>query len=222
MSHGMEGSIHSEDHPMTSNSWSTTTTATGYPNLYQQNLLTTPPPEGTSFPPTYSSFQSWQTYGIAPNQVVAASCMAQPIPTGSQSYVYGDPYVRGSSLEESPLSSPSSCGGQDPDDSAYLQNQVTISTAAHTSASHCSNIYGMTTTAGYEYVMAPAYAPGMVHLEGQEHYEMGLQVPKGVKMPQSKYLHKNWSCHFIMLVLFNLRRKRRDTAVAIPVLSLDQ
>ncbi len=197
MSHGMEGSIHSEDHPMTSNSWSTTTAAAagGYPNLYQPNLLTTPPPEGASFPPTYSSFQSWQTYGIAPNQVVAASCMAQP---GSQSYVYGDPYVRGSSLEESPLSSPSSCEGtvQDPDDSAYLQSQAAISTAAHTATSHCGgSIYGMTATAGYEYVMAPAYVPGMVHLEGQEHYEIGLQVPKGVKMPQSKYMG-NESYHF--------------------------
>ena len=189
MSHGMEGSIHSEEAPMTSNSWAASTSAAGYPNPYQQHLLTTPPPEGNTFPPTYS-FQAWQaTYGIASNQVVAAPCMTQPIPTGTQSFVHGDPYVLGSSLEESPLSSPSSCEGtpQESEDTAYLQNQVSISTATRTHASHCNSIYGMTATAaGYEYVMAPAYTPGMVHMDSQEHYEMGLQVPKGVKMPQRK------------------------------------
>jgi len=187
MSHGMEGSVHSEDAPITSNSWTASTSvAAAYPNLYQQNL-TTPPPEGNNFPPTYSSFQSWHTYGIAPNQVVAASCMAQPISAGTQSYVYGDPYVRGSSLEESPLSSPSSCEGtpHDPEDVAYLHSQA-LGSATHAPASHCNGLYGMTATGGYEYVMAPAFSQGMVQLDSQEHYELGMQVPKGVKMPQSK------------------------------------
>lgn len=188
MANGMEGTIPSEELPLNSAAWATSS-AHAYPSAYQHHLLTTPPPEGNGFPPAYP-FPSWQTYGFASNQVVGASCMTQPIATGTQSFVHGDPYVLGSSLEESPLSSPSSCEGShtphESEDVAYMQNQAPITTTARSHSSHCNSVYGVTATAGYEYVMAPAYGQGIVHLETQEPYDIGLQVPKGVKMPQRK------------------------------------
>lgn len=183
MANGIAGTISNDELPL-NNTW-TTSSAHAYPGAYQQQLLTTSPPEGNTFLPTYP-LQPWQTYGFASNQVVSASCMTQPITTGTPSFVR-NPYVLGSSLEDSPISSPSSCDGthspHESEEVAYLQNQAPITTTATLHSSHCNSVY---TTAGYEYMMAPTYAQGIVHLESQEQYDMGLQVPKGVKMPQSE------------------------------------
>ena len=98
--------------------------------------------------------------------------MTEPITNVMQSFLNCDQYVLGSSLDVSPHSSPRSCEEDiQSEEVAFVQNQ--------------NSIYGMTQTAGYDYMMEPNYRHGAIHLEGQEPH-MGVHVPMGVKMPQSK------------------------------------
>ena len=170
MANGIDSTISTDELPLNHTTW-TTTSAHIYPGAYQHNFINTPPPDGNGFPLPYS-LPSWQTYNLSSNQLLPASCLTQPITNVMQSFVQSDQYMLGSSLEESPLSSPSSCeDGSQSEEVAFVQNQ--------------NSIYGMTQTAGYDYMMEPNYRHGAIHLEGQEPH-MGVHVPMGVKMPQSK------------------------------------
>ena len=164
MASSIGSTIPSDELSLNHTTWATTSAHT-YPGAYQHNLINTPPPDRNGFTPPYS-LPSWQTYDPSSNQPLPASCMTQPITNVTQSFLHSDQYVLGSYQDESPLSSPSSCeADSQSEEVAFVQNQ--------------NSSYGMTQTAGYDYVMEPNYRYGAIYLEG-------IHVPMGVKMPQSK------------------------------------
>ena len=148
------------------------TSAHSFTGPYQHDLLTTA--EETTFPPfpPAYSYPSWQMCGIASNQTMAASSMAQPLVPGMQSMVQYDSYT-------SPVSSPSSCeSNHAPLEAEEIVCPDALIATARSHHSYCG-IYGMQAIAGYE------CGQNLIHMEDQQ-CNIGPQVPKGVKMPQSK------------------------------------
>ena len=189
--------------PLNNITWTAvnTTGTQAYP-MYQNEVLATPPPESNGFTLSYP-YPSWLDYGISANQ--ATSSMTLTTMANTPSFVHTDCYISGSSLEESPLSSPGSsvdCSQTMherymPDELTYMHSQLPITTHTRPHSPLCDHAYGVATSTpsvqansiiptGYDYMMA-GYSQNMVHMENKERLNLGPQVPKGVKMPQSKY-----------------------------------
>lgn len=157
----------------------------------QYSMVITPPPEATSvFPPAYSyPAATWQDYGLPPNQPIA-STMA---PTSMHSTA-NDCYLNGSTLVDSPISSPSSTDSNlsihdGPDDLSYGQPAMT--TSAKSPSPLCYNVYTHAQVSnGYEPTMSSFPSPSMVAgLESKNGIDFGLssKFVKEPRMPQSKF-----------------------------------
>lgn len=155
------------------------------------SMVLTPPPEASGFPPAYPySIPSWN-YGLAP----VTSSVA---PTTLQSSA-ADSYLYGSSLEDSPLSSPGSTDSnlalqQEPpvtDDMVYAHSQnLTTSTKSHSPL--CDNVYTQASTmfsSGFEPIMtSSSFSTSILpSMENKNGIDFGIHMQKEVKMPQSKH-----------------------------------
>ena len=183
---------------MGTESWPITCSSSSLDDLHKPatSTLSTPPPESTGFPPSYPyPWTPMQTYNFpshAPH--TAYSSMAAP---GSLSVA--ECYLRGSSLEDSPLSSPGSCN----DGSSYHDQTLMDEQFAHTSCPSTSSIvagmnrsqsplishvYGAMTQSVDMMTTVPSYEYAISHTpigDGLGHVREG-STQKAVKMPQSK------------------------------------
>ena len=151
---------------------------------YQQHIVT-PPPESEGFHTTYP--YPWQSCDLTTPSFM---------PSTSNPLMHRDNHLSGSSLEESPLSSPGSSDGSNMqvlDEVSYM-NQVHLTMPlTSTSQSPICDSYGMHAKSQalpppYDYSMMAGYIQSTTNnIKTTEVYDLGPRVPKGVKMPQSKY-----------------------------------
>ncbi len=158
------------------------------------SMVLTPPPEASGFPPAYPyPVPSWN-YGLSSHQPVTSS-MA---PTTLQSSI-ADSYLYGSSLEDSPLSSPGSTDSnlalQEPqlvEDMAYVHSQQALTTSSKSHSPLCDNVYTQASTmvpSRYEPVMtSSSFNTSIIpNMENKSGIDFGIHMQKEVKMPQSKF-----------------------------------
>lgn len=169
--------------------------------------LTTPPPESTGFPPSYPyPWLPMQSYSFPPHsapQTTYSSPMSMAAPGSLSTFSVAECYLRGSSLEDSPLSSPGSCNdGSSTFQDQQLMDEHFMQTSCPTTSSMMvgvtrsqsplvSHVYGgltqsvdlMNTVPSYEYAIN--HTPISDTL-GQVREGNIASGQKAVKMPQSK------------------------------------
>ncbi len=176
--------------------WITSSSATY--QSYDRHFFATPPPEGNGYTPPYP-YATWQRYGSSSDCQDVTSSMSIPTTTNAQSFMCGD-FLQGSSLEESPISSPSSSVSSIAveqhiaDEISYMKNRI----PPPNDSSLCNQMYDIGKRApasamvptGYDYnnAMTSCYSQGFIQMS-PEPLNVGATVPKGVKLPQSKYYH---------------------------------
>lgn len=227
----MVNGIDTSSAEMGTESWPITCSSSSLDDLHKPatSTLSTPPPESTGFPPSYpypwTPMRSYNFPSHAPHS--AYSSMAAP---GSLSVA--ECYLRGSSLEDSPLSSPGSCNdGSSYPDQTLVDEQFGHSSCPSTSSIVAgmnrsqspliSHVYGAMTQSVDMMTTVPSYEYAISHTpigDGLGHVREG-SAQKAVKMPQSKcgiLLHAT-NTHIHPPLILSIR-KRRYSTVAVHVL----
>ena len=189
--------------PMTCSSSSLADELHKQPPLSSISSLTTPPPEASGFPPAYpypwAPMQSYSYPTPHSSQTAYSAPLSMAEPGSLSTISVAECYLRGSSLEDSPLSSPGSCN----DGSSYQDQQLmgehfrqtscptTSSTVLGVNRSQSplvGHVYGAMTQSVDMMATIPSFEYLMNHTPMSETLaQVGERnAQKTVKMPQSK------------------------------------
>lgn len=213
MVNGIDLDIASSAAEMHTESWPVTCSSSSHLDDMQKppqttiSSLSTPPPEATGFPPAYPySWAPMHTYNLPSHvpQTAYSSPISMAAPGSLSTFSVAECYLRGSSLEDSPLSSPGSCN----DGSSYQDQQLLDEhfgqTSCPTTSSICSmggvnrsqsplinNVYGAMTQSVDMMTTVPSYEYAINHTTISESLGQVKEgnlgsAQKAVKMPQSK------------------------------------
>lgn len=181
LANGMETAVTSSDFNLPlDTTWSTAPMTTAASSLHTQYSIVTPPPEVSGFPPAYPyavAPPSWQDYALPPSQPIASTTAS----TSMQSTL-SDSFLTGTSVAESPLSSPGSTDGN----LSVPADDLTCTTSSKSPSPLCyayshANI-------GYEPIVNNFSPTIVTGLEGKSGIDFGLgaKFTKEPRMPQSK------------------------------------
>lgn len=201
--------------PTTNAAW--TTNASMYTNPL--HFLATPPPEANRGLPPSGYPYTWD-YDVPG---MAISTIAPTTMANTQTFVQTDGYLKGTSLEDSPISSPGSCDSASScyglheqqqqlppaDEMSYTppvnQTSIPSSMAGNFQSPLCNNVYGIPGTNG-----TPAVFEHTTTSFGQGGVEndLGMNVSKGVRWPISKLLHKQCSLTVLVIIILAFSQEK--------------